>query len=264
MCATQSARREALTTLGTRTLVGMLETARRSVAEAFAGAVALLLPTSCAGCDTPDRPLCPTCLAALTPEVRRWQIAPEQAGPGAPLTVWSGLDYEGVVRRVVAAYKDAGRTDVAKPLARALRAAVLTCLERIEPALSQPADGPAGGVELLTIPSSRAARRRRGYLPVDLLLERAGFAPARVLRHVRQPGDQAALGVGERWKNLSGSLVATRELSARSFIIVDDIVTTGATLWEARRAITADGGRVVGAATVAHTARLFPSQSARR
>ncbi len=83
---------------------------------------------------------------------------------------------------------------------------------------------------------------------------------ARVLRHTRPVADQARLGRAERTANLRGAL-ATREASralvvGATCLVVDDVVTTGATLAEAARALRRAGARHVAAATVAATPRV--------
>lgn len=183
------------------------------------------------------------------------QTAREHDALSRPLRVYSSLDYAGSVRQILLAYKDGGRTDVAKWLAPALRAGVAACIAG-ESDTNSAVESSA--IEIVAIPSSRNAWARRGYYPVGLLVRRANLVSARVLRHARQPGDQADLGLAERWSNLHGSLRAGDHLGGRTFLLVDDIVTTGATLWEARRALEAAGARVMGAATVAHTERLHP------
>ena len=91
-----------------------------------------------------------------------------------------------------------------------------------------------------------------------LLARRAGLRPSRVLRRNRGTARQKSLGAQDRAANLRGALLATRSLAGRSFLIVDDVLTTGATLDEAARAIRAAGGTVLGAATLAFTARRHP------
>lgn len=201
--------------------------------DALLDAWAVLMPVDCAGCGTPDRALCGDCLAALHPEA-----TPRVTAGG--LRVVSALRYEGVVRRVILALKEQERTDVAAALAVPFAAALPL------------------GVAFAAVPTSRAAYRRRGYDPVALLLRRAGSRHERVLVHTRSTSRQKALGAGERAANLRGALVARRSLAGRSFMLVDDILTTGATLDEAARAIRAAGGEVVGGATLAFTPRLLP------
>jgi len=213
-------------------------------AEALLDALAVLAPTTCSGCDAPDRALCPRCRAALSPSPREWTIA---ANP--PLQVWAALDYGGPARRVLLAFKDGGRTDAARALARPLQAVVRSAL-----AAGRPATSGAGFVRLASIPSTRAAYRRRGYHPVDLVLARAGLRTEHPLRIARQTADQAGLGAAARNSNRGGSLRAQARVAGLDWLIVDDILTTGSTLLEARRAILSAGGRVLGAAVIAHTA----------
>jgi predicted amidophosphoribosyltransferase len=113
-------------------------------------------------------------------------------------------------------------------------------------------------VLLAGVPSSRRAWRARGFAPVDLLLRRAGLRPVRLLRPGGRVADQVGLGRQARLDNRTGALVAARRLAGQRVLLVDDIVTTGATLLDARRAILLAGGEVIGAATVAETRRHHP------
>lgn len=207
---------------------------------------AVLSPVECSGCGAPDRGLCMVCRAALAASVH---VSTRGDAP-----VWSALDYSGVARRVIGAYKDGGRTDAASALAVPLREAVVAALAHAPPHVHE--------VHLVTIPSSRTAWRIRGFHPVGLMLKRGGLVASGVLRaaavHGEQAADQVGLGAVERGQNKRGSLVARRSLDGFCCLIVDDIVTTGATLLEARRALVAAGADVLGMATLAETRRRHP------
>lgn len=218
--------------------------------------LAVLLPTECAGCGEPDRSLCGACLAALSPIAREWSLAAPTDTRLQPMRAWAALDYDGPVRQALASFKDSGRTDVAKPLGMALKAAVGASLAASAGTTIDATFNDSALVELAAIPTSRQAFCRRGYDQVALLVRRAGYRAAKVLRHTRQTADQSELGRYERWENRAGSLEAHEDLTGRVFLIVDDILTTGATVLEAQRALTEAGARVAGAATVAHTRKL--------
>lgn len=209
--------------------------------DALLDACAVLLPVACAGCGAEDRALCDSCRRRLAPEPQRGTLA-----HGLP--VLSALQYSGPVRQMLLAFKEQGRTDLARPLARPL--AVLLDALLADPAV------PAG-VRLGAVPGRRAAFRRRGYDPVSLLLRRAGFRPDRVLVHTRAHPDQKLLDRTARAANLVESMAARRRLSGGEFILVDDILTTGATLTEAVRAIRGAGGEVRCAVTLAYTPKVF-------
>jgi len=206
--------------------------------EALLDAWALIMPVECAGCGAADRSICGACAPQLEalPVVR--------STPGG-LRVVTALRYEGVVRHALLSFKEQQRTDAATALAAPLAIPV----EKIR--------AQAGPAEVVPVPTGRAAFRRRGYDPVRLLLRASRVPSARVLRSVRRTAAQKSLGVAERAQNRLGSFAATGDLHGRRFILVDDILTTGATLDEAARALREAGGSVVGAATLAFTPRLF-------
>nr|WP_239579096.1 phosphoribosyltransferase family protein [Microlunatus panaciterrae] len=122
------------------------------------------------------------------------------------------------------------------------------------------------------MPSARAAVRARGFDATGALSRRAvsrlraaGVQEVQVgalLRPGRAVHDQAGLTAAARQLNLQGALVASRPRGPNTraaLVIVDDVVTTGASLSEARRALRAAGLEVLGAAVVAATRRRRPS-----
>lgn len=203
----------------------------------------LVLPVSCEGCGRPRTALCPGCARELTRTgPRRVRPAPEP--PGLP-PVHAAAPYESVVRTLLLAHKERGALPLAGPLGAALAGAVTA------------AAGPGVVSLLVPVPSSRHSVRARGHDPTRRValaaagrLRRAGRA-ARVLpvlRQCRAVADQAGLGAGERLANLAGALEvvpgALRLLdeAARTgarVVLVDDVMTTGASLAEAARALAA-------------------------
>jgi len=195
----------------------------------------LVLPVDCAGCGTAGPALCRDCRARLAPQVTVRTVD--------RLPVTSALAYRGVVQPVLVAFKNEGRTGLAPPLVEALRAAVAAAV------------APVDGDDLVLVPMPRTQRSavERGYDPVRLLLRRARLPHSDVLRLVRRPGDQIRLGREARFANVARGTASRIRLDGRRVLLVDDVVTTGATLTEAARAVRAAGGSVVGAATVAST-----------
>ncbi|WP_022888355.1 ComF family protein [Agromyces italicus] len=210
--------------------------------DAALDGLAVLAPVTCAGCGTVDRAVCGECLGALVPAPRT--VTRPLPHLDAPIVVHAALEYSGAVAAVLAAFKDGGRTDAARPLARALRTAVSAALAEAVPGVS---------VEICTVPSTRRALRERGYAPVELLLARSGLRSAGVLRLARDRVDQAGLDEAARRVNAAGALVAARPLHGRRFLLVDDILTTGSTLAESARAVRSAGGSLAGSAVLAET-----------
>lgn len=166
--------------------------------------------------------------------------------------------YVGAVRRVIAAYKFAGRRSLGPLLcgflARELERSPFRT--RVHGGFrDQP--GPESQPPLIVpVPASRGGRRRRGFDQVDELaavLERSrGVEVARLLSRGRT-GEQKTLDFAGRSRNLAGAVRVRRgtELRGRRVILIDDVFTTGATINECARVLLEAGASRVDAVTLA-------------
>jgi predicted amidophosphoribosyltransferase len=223
----------------------------------------LVLPRTCAGCGLPGAVLCRPCASLLA--------APRLASPrrvpwGFPPTVAAGA-YSGPVRPAVIAFKERGRAELARPLGAALALAVATVTAAV-PVRSGP-------VLLVPVPASRAALRTRGRDHVRELtrhavaeLRSAGLPAleARLLRRRGRVQDSAGLSAAQRRANLAGTFLLDRRVPAPGphslLVLVDDVVTSGATLTEAAAVLAGTalpGAPPVVAAVVAATPRTTAS-----
>jgi predicted amidophosphoribosyltransferase len=152
--------------------------------------------------------------------------------------------YDGALQRLLLAHKERGQLFLTRPLGAGLARAV--------------AVHGVTGVVLTPVPSSPAAVRARGHDHAMRLAQAAakagGHDARRLLRPARAVADQSGLTSLQRAANLTGALVA-HGVPGPAVVVVDDVMTTGATLAEAARALRAQGHPVVGAAVVAATRR---------
>ena len=202
-----------------------------------------VLPCPCAICGRPPAALCDSCRAQI--RLNLHQVRRDR------LEGWAATEYEATAADLIVAYKDQGFASLSPVMASLLQPA-------LEAALSTTGFAP----ELVTIcpmPSKRSSYLRRGFNPTELFARQAvkkmrmPSAPTDVLRVVGDVVDQASLDHDGRLANLQGALRASVWFKGRSVILVDDIVTTGASLTEAARAIEEAGGEVLGFCTIAET-----------
>lgn len=183
--------------------------------------VNLLLPTYCAGCDTRGAPVCAACSTTWGSPTAVFRAPLAGLAPAYALA-----RYAGVAQRTLIACKERRRRDVVPFLGRVL-AAGLTAL---------PSGGPrASPWCLVPAPSRRTASRVRGGPHVQRIASEAArltgayVAPALVVKGGR---DAVGLSRAERVANLEGRLrfaAAGRPPPDARVVVVDDVITTGAT-----------------------------------
>jgi predicted amidophosphoribosyltransferase len=198
----------------------------------------LIVPQRCAGCARPATAWCAWCARSLG--------APRPVSrPGLP-EAYALADYRGPARRAVLAYKERGRRDLASHLGAALAAGI--------PSIR------AGPVTLVPAPSRPAAARSRGGQHMTTVARRcaAHLPAATVVAALRLDGraaDSVGLDAGARAANLLGRLRPDeRHPPPRDapVILLDDVITTGATATACTTALASIDVRV--AAVLALTA----------
>jgi ComF family protein len=157
--------------------------------------------------------------------------------------VRAGAEYQGAARDAIHAFKFEGKRALARPLAALV-------LEQVGPGLG------ALPTALIPVPLAPARERTRGFNQAALLAERLATAlrmPCRPrwLVRVRATGPQSDLGAAERRANVRGAFLAAPAVAGHHVVVVDDVLTTGATAAECTLALRAAGAARVGVLAVA-------------
>ncbi|MEO6879317.1 MAG: phosphoribosyltransferase family protein [Mycobacteriaceae bacterium] len=207
----------------------------------------LVLPQECGGCGAPGHSWCPACAAVLA-AAEPMALTPRVAG--VP-TAWACGPYGGPWRGGVIALKERGRRDLLGPLGAALAGAVEHLREwgELDPAELAP-------LVLAVAPSRARAARARGGDPVAALAREAAgrlthggwtVAVSEVLRTSWRARDSVGLSASQRTENLAGRVrVRSRPTvsAGATVLLLDDVLTTGATAAAATAALAGCGVRV--------------------
>ncbi|GAA4542042.1 ComF family protein [Mycobacterium paraffinicum] len=205
----------------------------------------LILPLQCGGCGAPSTRWCDACARELAVGADQPHVVNPRIDPQVP--VFALGRYAGARRQAILALKEQGRADLVGPLAVALATGVHRLLSWgiVETPLT-----------VVPAPTRRSAARRRGGDPVTRLARTAvarhpAVAVAPALRMRALVRDSVGLGTAARERNVAGRVLLRGTPPRTEVLIVDDIVTTGATARESVRVLDAAGVRVTAVLAVA-------------
>lgn len=205
----------------------------------------LILPLECGGCGAPATRWCDACGRELSVAADQPHVVTPRVDPQVP--VFALGRYAGARRQAILAVKERGRGDLVAPLARALALGVHRLLTWgiVETPLT-----------IVPAPTRRSAARRRGGDPVTRLARAAvaghpDVTVAQVLRIKALARDSAGLGTAARERNIAGRVLLHAQPPRTEVMVVDDVVTTGATARESVRTLHAAGVRVAAVLAVA-------------
>lgn len=230
--------------------------------KAWSSARGMRLPSRCAICrQWPSDPVCETCIAHFAPPRARCSTCALPVPEGVercgaclieppPLAhCLCAVDYAWPWRGLVARFKFHGQPGWDRPLSWLMRSAagvdeVLAAADRVLP-----------------MPLSRERLAERGYNQAWLLARRLApdKADASLLLRIRHTPAQHTLPRAQRLANLEGALVVdplrAGQVRGRSLVLVDDVMTSGASLHCAARALVLAGAAQVSAIVLARTDR---------
>ena len=205
----------------------------------------IIFPSRCIGCSRLGISICSECRKQWHPHIYQREI--NWSGENFP--VLSAIQYSPIASRVLLSAKESQ-----------IRAADQLIVNGIVHSLKFFVNrhGPAS---LIPIPSRKSANRKRGRNFLQEITSQVafevGFPSHSALRHNRKVRDQSQLNIIDRSENLSGAFAVDPKFTAQfskgntgpKIIVIDDLITTGATLSEAIRALRTAGFTVLGAVT---------------
>lgn len=195
----------------------------------------LIFPIRCLGCDQLGISICSQCRKFWHPRIiKTWSHSKEK------FPIYSSIPYSPIAGKVLLSAKESSLELADNLLTSAL-------LHSLRGARSQ------NQLDFLVpIPSRKSVARKRGRQFISVLSKSIGesenLPTEEILTHTRKVRDQSNLDAKDRAANLDKALISLRFLSGKA-VLIDDLVTTGATLHEAARALRSKGITVAAAVT---------------
>ncbi len=191
----------------------------------------LIFPTRCYGCNRLGISICTDCRREWIPHYYKTHID--------SMNVHSALLYTPTASKIIIAAKE----NSIKGADQLLTSAIIHVLQK--------AKLDSHYYQIVPIPSSKTSQRRRGRsFIVDLCKEistRTGLSVNDCLSLSRKVSDQSGLSRIERLSNMKDAFALKADAIVRGdLILIDDVVTTGATLREAARALNSQGFHAIG------------------
>ena len=184
----------------------------------------LLFPGRCLGCHKLSSIICPNCL-------EQWKVN-EFKTQYSNLTVQSAILYTPVAAKIILAAKENGTSTADQLL-------IQTITRQIQKSTVD-----RNHIRLVPIPSSKRSSRIRGRsFMVDIVRQisnQTGIAMLDCLALTGKTTDQTGLNRQQRLENMKGSM-SIKAVARGELILIDDVITTGATLKEAARALNSQG-----------------------
>jgi predicted amidophosphoribosyltransferase len=186
--------------------------------------VQLVFPGRCLGCHTLSSVICANCL-------EQWQVSKFKT-KYSELTVHSAILYTPVAAKIILAAKENGTATADQLLIQAIMGQIHTTAVDLQ------------RIRLVPIPSSKRSIRSRGRsFMADIVRQisnQMGIPMLDCLELTGKTTDQSGLNRQQRLENMKGSM-SMKTMARGELILIDDVITTGATLKEAARALNSQG-----------------------
>jgi ComF family protein len=214
-----------------------------TIAAAANAAMAMAFAPACAACasvlDEPlAGPICGACWSSIPAFTAPWRAEPA----GSLSAVSAAAPFDGALRNIIHAWKFEGRQRLARPLAGIVRDRCAGVIEGAEIAVP--------------VPMAPWRKWRRGFNQAEDLARLLGLPVSSALVRWKIRRAQSTLPLSRRLELDSSIRVSRRhrpDVDGRVVLLVDDVVTTGATLEACGRAVRNAGAADVRAVTVART-----------
>jgi competence protein ComFC len=203
------------------------------------GLLDLIFPPMCHGCGRVDTQWCDVCLDELVSSPIQIKEYEHKTLTGLCATG----EHIGKLQQAIQAFKYHDTQQLADPLGKRLATALVQKRWTFD--------------TIIPVPLHADRQRERGYNQAYLLSQQVGnimnipCQPQFLTRH-RDTGQQVSLNAQDRRDNVKDAFMATADVAGQSILLIDDVVTTGATLDACATALFNTGAKVVYAMTVSH------------